>query len=176
MKHALLFLLLIFLPAIGGCDRIYALLDKPGGEERQILGKVDFNEYNPKVEEVQKNLRLLGYTIGRSDGRFGAASREAVVKFQTDEGLKPTRFVDKATWERLVFYANCPLVKDGKISTRAIQQALAKAGYDPGKIDGQLGARSKSALRRFQKDKGLAADGLVGSKTIRTLLEYFEKF
>jgi peptidoglycan hydrolase-like protein with peptidoglycan-binding domain len=170
-----LFFLIIFLPALTGCDRIYGLLHKPGGEERVILGAVQFNEYNAKVEEVQKYLRILGYHVGRPDGKFGAGSREAVARFQADEGLEVTRFVDKATWARMQYYIQSPLVKDGVLDARAVQKALVKAGYDPGKLDGRLGPQSKSALRKFQRAKGLNADGLIGLKTIRALLEYWVK-
>ncbi len=167
--------LLILLPALTGCDRIYGLLQKPGGEERQILGAVIFNEYNPRVEQVQKYLRLLGYHIGRPDGKFGAASREAVAKFQADEKLEVNRFVDKATWARFQYYIQSPLVNKDMISGRAVQQALVKAGYDPGKVDGQMGAKTKSALRQFQKARGLMPDGIIGLKTIQALLEYLEE-
>jgi peptidoglycan hydrolase-like protein with peptidoglycan-binding domain len=170
-----LFFLIIFLPALTGCDRIYGLLHKPGGEERAILGDVQFNEYSPKVEQVQKYLRVLGYHIGRPDGKFGAGSREAVAKFQADEGLEVTRFVDKATWAKMQYYIQSPLVKNDELDGRAVQRALVKAGYDPGKVDGQMGPQTKSALRRFQKAHNLGADGLIGLKTIQVLLQYLVK-
>ena len=91
-----------------GCDRIYGLLHKPGGEERAILGGVQFNEYNPRVEQVQKYLRILGYHVGRPDGKFGAGTRDAVAKFQADEAIEVTRFVDKATWARIHRCATLP--------------------------------------------------------------------
>ena len=158
-----------------GCDRIYGLLHKPGGEERAILGAVQFNEYNPKVEVVQKYLRILGYHVGRPDGKFGAGTRGAVAKFQEDEGIDVTRFVDKATWARIQYYIQSPLVKHDMLSGHAVQKALVKAGYDPGKLDGQLGPQTKAALRQFQKAQGLEADGMIGLKTFRALLQYFVK-
>lgn len=163
---------MILLPALAGCDRIYGLLHKPGGEERQILGEFVFNEYNARVEAVQKYLRLLGYHVGRPDGKFGAGTRDAVAKFQADEGIEATRFVDKATWAKLQYYVQSPLVKNDMLSGRAVQQALAKAGYDPGRVDGQVGGQTKAALKQFQKDNNLTADGLVGLKTIRALIKY----
>jgi hypothetical protein len=43
---------------------------------------------------------------------------------------------------------------------RQIQDALLKAGYDPGPIDNILGARTKASLTKFQKEKGLPVGNL----------------
>jgi peptidoglycan hydrolase-like protein with peptidoglycan-binding domain len=170
-----IFFLIIFLPALTGCDRIYGFLHKPGGEERVILGSVQFNEYNAKVELVQKYLRILGYPIGRPDGKFGAGTRDAIAKFQADEEIEVTRFVDKATWAKMQYYIESPLVQKDALDGKAVQKALMKAGYDPGKVDGQMGPQTKSALRRFQSAHGLKADGMIGLKTFRALLQYLVK-
>jgi peptidoglycan hydrolase-like protein with peptidoglycan-binding domain len=157
-----------------GCDRIYGFLHKPGGEEQQILGSFQFNEYNAKVEEVQKILKSFGYSIGHPDGKFGASTREAVARFQADEDLKVTRFVDKATWGRMQEYLQSPLFKNGVLDGRAVQKALTKAGFSPGKIDGQMGGHTHAALKEFQTAHGLDADGQVGVQTINALLKYLE--
>jgi peptidoglycan hydrolase-like protein with peptidoglycan-binding domain len=155
-----------------GCDRIYGLLHKPGGEEREILGAVIFNEYNPKVEELQKIFRLFGYTLGRTDGKFGASTRETVAKFQTEEGLPVTRFVDKATWGRIQEYVQSPFVHKLEINVKALQTALRKAGFFYGKVDGSLGPQTRAAVKEFQRANNLNADGLIGLKTIKALLSY----
>jgi peptidoglycan hydrolase-like protein with peptidoglycan-binding domain len=48
---------------------------------------------------------------------------------------------------------------------KGIQTALKKAGYDPGTIDGVNGPKTEAAVKKFQKDHGLAADGIAGPKT-----------
>jgi hypothetical protein len=48
---------------------------------------------------------------------------------------------------------------------RAIQQSLAKAGCDPGGIDGVFGKNTDAAVRRYQKTHGLDVDGIVGPAT-----------
>jgi lytic murein transglycosylase len=42
---------------------------------------------------------------------------------------------------------------------RELQTALNKLGYDAGAVDGIIGRGTRGALQRFQKDKGLVADG-----------------
>jgi peptidoglycan hydrolase-like protein with peptidoglycan-binding domain len=42
-----------------------------------------------------------------------------------------------------------------------VQSALAKAGYNPGSIDGELGSQTHAALKSFQRDHNLAVGGLT---------------
>jgi peptidoglycan hydrolase-like protein with peptidoglycan-binding domain len=50
-------------------------------------------------------------------------------------------------------------------TNQEIQQALKNAGLYEGAIDGSLGKKSKSAIKAFQEQNGLTADGKVGKKT-----------
>ncbi|MGH7005578.1 MAG: lytic murein transglycosylase, partial [Alphaproteobacteria bacterium] len=40
-----------------------------------------------------------------------------------------------------------------------LQRLLAERGFDPGKVDGQIGPASRAAIRTFQKKTGMPADG-----------------
>jgi len=55
-----------------------------------------------------------------------------------------------------------------------IQQALKNAGFYKGDIDGKSGLKTRSAVKAFQKSKGLIADGVVGQKTWDELSRYFK--
>ncbi|MFW5734232.1 MAG: lytic murein transglycosylase [Oceanidesulfovibrio sp.] len=44
---------------------------------------------------------------------------------------------------------------------RAIQEDLGELGYAPGKADGKYGPNTEQAIRRYQRDHGLEADGLA---------------
>ena len=46
-----------------------------------------------------------------------------------------------------------------------LQQSLIILGYKPGPIDGIFGPKTNTAVRLFQKAKGLVVDGIVGNKT-----------
>jgi lytic murein transglycosylase len=47
----------------------------------------------------------------------------------------------------------------GRTEKEELQRLLAERGFDPGKIDGQLGPNSRAAIRAFQRRAGLPADG-----------------
>ncbi len=46
-------------------------------------------------------------------------------------------------------------------AVEALQRALAKAGYSPGKVDGVIGSKTRSALESYQRAKGLPVGGLT---------------
>ncbi len=52
---------------------------------------------------------------------------------------------------------------------RQIQTRLKELGYNPGTIDGIYGTNTQNAVKSFQRDKGLSADGIAGPKTLKAL-------
>ena len=52
---------------------------------------------------------------------------------------------------------------------KQVQQALLARGYAPGAADGVYGPGTERAIRAFQKDAGLTADGKAGAKTFAAL-------
>lgn len=50
-----------------------------------------------------------------------------------------------------------------------IQRKLQQLGYYSGSADGIFGTATLKAVKQFQKDQGLVADGIVGAKTLRAL-------
>ena len=52
---------------------------------------------------------------------------------------------------------------------KEIQQALADKGYFRGNADGTWNGESVDALKRFQKDQNLDADGKIGSLSLMAL-------
>ena len=54
---------------------------------------------------------------------------------------------------------------------KTLQRLLNSLFYDCGAVDGIWGKKTNNAVIAFQTDKGLEADGIVGSKTWAALLK-----
>ena len=50
-----------------------------------------------------------------------------------------------------------------------LQEQLKKLGYFSGKATGYFGSATKTAVKKFQASKGVAADGIVGNQTSKIL-------
>ena len=55
------------------------------------------------------------------------------------------------------------------MSILQVQCLLAYLGYDPGKIDGLDGGNTQRAVKAFQADFGIKADGIAGESTQKAL-------
>ena len=68
--------------------------------------------------------------------------------------------------------AGCPTLKKGVQGniTKLLQEKLVKLGYSTNGVDGIFGSGTHSAVREFQKTRGLSIDGIVGQNTWRKLL------
>ncbi len=60
-----------------------------------------------------------------------------------------------------------PTIKRGDRgpAVRRAQNRLNMRGYEPGPLDGLFGNRTHRAVRRYQSDRELTVDGIVGPRT-----------
>ena len=57
-------------------------------------------------------------------------------------------------------------------STLDIQRFLTNNGFNPGPIDGQSGPKTINAIKAFQQENGLLADGIAGNRTKAAMRDY----
>lgn len=67
--------------------------------------------------------------------------------------------------------ADAAVLKQGSKGdlVKAVQTKLIKWGYLTGRADGIFGAKTKTAVIRFQRKNGLTADGVIGTRTAQAL-------
>ena len=99
-----------------------------------------------------------------------AADRRSVPGYSGESSFEPAsntaRTAAATTAESQLTYPG-QLVRRGAEGedVKAIQQKLKDAGYDVGEIDGKFGPKTERALKQYQRDQGLKADGVAGPKT-----------
>lgn len=66
----------------------------------------------------------------------------------------------------------CPLLEWGAKGniTKLLQEKLVSLGYSTNGVDGIFGNGTRNAVVKFQKEKGLASDGIVGKNTWSKLI------
>jgi N-acetylmuramoyl-L-alanine amidase len=140
------------------------------------------DDRGPAVAEIRAKLARLGWlsepAAGTAGDIFDDVTDRAVRGFQQQRGLRVDgvvgpetyRALDEAHWrlgDRLLSYAvGRPFVGD---DVATLQQRLLDMGFDPGRCDGIFGRATDAALKEFQRNVGLRADGNVGPGTLRAL-------
>lgn len=106
------------------------------------------------------------------DGDFGPKTKQAVIDFQTSEGLPADGVIGNATWAKMPADPNTPTLKKGAsgAAVSGLQKGLTRYGApgsptDPGPVDGDFGPRTESAVKAYQTDRGVGHDGVVGPRT-----------
>lgn len=109
---------------------------------------------------------------------FDTTVEHAVRAFQQRRGLITDGIVGRATYQalcdarlgfgcRLLSYlVACPMRGDDVCT---LQERLLELGYDADRANGIFGPQTEIALRGFQRDYGLLADGVCGPATLRAL-------
>jgi hypothetical protein len=59
--------------------------------------------------------------------------------------------------------------RDAASLEASVQRALRREGYYSGPVDGDLGPRSRAAIREYQTDHRMAATGRIDSRLLRSL-------
>ncbi len=65
--------------------------------------------------------------------------------------------------------AAVPAFAQNSATVKNVQQALKDKGFDPGQVDGINGPNTQAALKKYQAQQNLTADGRIGPKTLDSL-------
>jgi N-acetylmuramoyl-L-alanine amidase len=142
----------------------------------------------PAVAEIRSTLRRFGLladtVVGAPHDNFDTEVEHAVRAFQQQRGLIADGIVGPATYRALreagwtlgdrmlAYLISAPMAGDDVVT---LQERLLELGYDPGRPGGVFDERTEAALRRFQREYGLVADGLCGPATLRSLRQLGRK-
>ena len=140
-----------------------------------------------EVKAMQARLIELGYLSGSADGDFGASTKAALVAFQKNAGLTADGIAGATTIKALnsssapkasasasataaptssasTTYTTLKQGSNGE-AVKKLQKRLIELGYLSGSADGDYGRATTDAVKAFQKQAGLTADGIAGAST-----------
>lgn len=134
-------------------------------------------ERSQQVADVQMRLRSLGIEVDDDTGTFGPSTRQAVRIFQQQREILADGIVGPQTWSELVeaswrlgdrslYLKHPPLRGDDVVALQGQMNAL---GFDAGRQDGIFGKNTADAVRAFQKEYGVAEDGIFGAVSYASL-------
>lgn len=132
-----------------------------------------------QLREILTHISLIALDHECADaGVFDSTLDAAVRHFQQVHGLTVDGIVGPLTWRRALEarwrLGDRPLqlhpAGDRQATgddVAALQRRLSDLGFDCGRVDGIFGTRTDAALREFQMNIGIAADGVCGPQTLR---------
>lgn len=144
-------------------------------------GVLKLGSQGDQVREVQRKLKTLKFYDGQADGDFGPATEASVKAFQQQYGLTADGVVGSDTLTRLYSATatkkpEVTVTPKGSLKlestgddVREVQRKLKNLGFYKGSVDGDFGEGTETAVKNFQKQYGLTADGKVGTQTLEAL-------
>ena len=143
-------------------------------------------DHGAAVAEIRGKLGLLGL-LAEGEGAelldpagalFDEGTDRAVRAFQQQRGISVDGVVgpltyhalEEARWrlgDRILFFVPARLMAGDDVAT--LQQRLLDMGFDCGRVDGLFGVETELALREFQRNIGVTADGTCGPATFNAL-------
>ena len=143
------------------------------------------------VKAMQKRLIELGYMSGKADGDFGSSTKKAVMAFQRRAGLEADGVAGASTLKALnssdapkadskpteaPTATDAPdeeyqTLKHGSTgeAVKKLQKRLIELNYMSGSADGDFGSATADAVKAFQKQVGITADGIAGAATQKAI-------
>ena len=131
--------------------------------------------------DIQRELASKGYYDGAVDGLPGPRVNQAIRSFEQMQGLKVTGEPSEAMLEKIRRAAAksditgsispaTPVTTGSRIVS--VQRALARYGYGPVRLNGELDKDTLAAVERFERDRNLSPSGEISDRLVRELANY----
>jgi len=146
-----------------------------------------FRATKDQIMEVQKRLNVP------QTGKMDEATRAAVKKYQSENGLRPTGGLNRATLEKMGIeltekqkqipvdqrsYASSeqktgakrgPVFRATKEQIEQAQRMLKEKGYYKGEATGKLDKDTRDAIKKFQEANGVKQTGTLNAETLEKM-------
>ncbi len=173
------------MPAAAQANGTQAATVRSVGTDRPLTQELRYRVQSPQVRELQVRLRLAKYlALYDVDDRFGMVTREAVVKFQRDNGLRATGVVNPQTWDALVARTRAPteaelnntdvgswfVAPEQAGYMMELQHRLRQVALYRGAVDGAFNANTRRAIEAWRAHIGLPVSEVMDERTWTPLI------
>lgn len=116
-----------------------------------------------EVTQLQSSLKELGYFNYHITSYFGQITESAVKKFQSEHGLVNDGIAGMNTSKKIVSLLSMPVLRKGMTSAEvyALQSNLQILNYFNLNPTGYFGDITEQSIKNFQRQNGLAANGIA---------------
>lgn len=166
------------------------------GVEAQLPGDFDYTLAGATTTKTLVEWYALGVTGPGGTSLLDGADPNARAKLRAPAGARGPAFLTFENFEAILKYNRSTAYalavsllseaisdRDWKVANpwprddrplaiaerKTLQQALSDSGYNPGPVDGIIGAGTRRALRAWQRDAGLPADGYASAAILEKL-------
>ncbi|MCG6135419.1 MAG: N-acetylmuramoyl-L-alanine amidase [Nostoc sp. LLA-1] len=122
-----------------------------------------------RLQRVLNQLKITDRN-GRAlvaDNIIGPATNSAIVNFQNIAGISPTGVADTNTWNAINLILAKRIVRPNHAGGPVVRYIQYRIGAT---VDGVYGPMTEAAIRAYQRQNGLLADGIVGPATWQRLI------
>lgn len=146
---------------------VYQALERQGFLSARAAPPSIDQDQVAELREVERKLQRAGFDPGPVDGTVDWRTRSALRDLQQDAGLAVTGSINQRTLaalnerttERTEARSESALVED-------VQLALRARGNESIQVTGELDARTRAAIRDFQRQAGLPVTGQPSSELV----------
>ena len=164
-------------------EAIAAAMNRKGSStSSSTSGIIQEGSQGDAVSQLQRDLKQLGYYYADITGNVGSKTVTAIKEFQEKNGLTADGVAGQKTLQAIAAkvraaggsvssssgIAGLKLGSTGS-GVSSLQSNLTLLGYYYGDITGHYGSLTQSAVKKFQKARGLTQDGVAGDKTIAAI-------
>jgi peptidoglycan hydrolase-like protein with peptidoglycan-binding domain len=171
-------------------ERALAKLGAPaeGTADAAVAAEAKLRLSTAQKVAIQRELTRLGYPTGGTDGVWGRNTRNAIATWQRDRKEKVTGYVTEAQVKVLLRGAVVvppdevdpgalapaeieAALKLTRTQRTAIQKQLITLGYDAGVADGLWGAKTRVAIKTWQKANKKTQTGYVTASQVKLIAD-----
>lgn len=146
------------------------------GDAEDTRPVLSFGSTGSSVRYAQDRMTRHGYFV-TVDGIFSSRMKTVLIAFQKAKGLVPDGVIGPATWNKLdaspvpYIAVSLPTLRRGDKGpyVSKLQARLNVVKLNDLVVDGVFGQDTEGAVKRFQRDKGLRIDGIVGVDTWKAM-------